>query len=211
MKRTAFQIILIALLVVAIGCDNDPATVVTPSNVLTFSADKGKNYYTNIDPIYLNDEFLDALEYEEFSGTIVPGAGAWLIGEMKTWPGGGDFCIDIKPDCLPPDFTYPIEFSMRIPTYRSYVNHPQLPLIIRLEPSGINFQVPLTVMGTYMPWTGVTVDDLYEYFCLTPEYETFGAPEIFEINRKVKMKFQAPHFSDWGVGNSADDRPRKPK
>ena len=48
MKRTAFQIILIALLVVAIGCDNDPATVVTPSNVLTFSADKGKNYYTNI-------------------------------------------------------------------------------------------------------------------------------------------------------------------
>jgi hypothetical protein len=210
-KSAGFQTVLIALLVAAIGCENESANVATPRNVLTLSADKGKFYYTDIDPIYLNDEFLDSLEYEEFSGILDPNMGAILIGEMETWPGGGDFFINIKPEALPDDY-YPIEFSMRIPTYRSYQNHPRLPLLIRLEPSHINFLVPLGVMGTYMPWTGVTVDDLFEYFCLTPEYETFGAPEVFEVDRKVMFRFSAPHFSDWGVGGGGQDRePRNPK
>ena len=209
MKRTVFQIILMALLGVAVGCENDPTTVVTQSSVLTFSPDKARTGH--VDVAYLTSEFLDSLEYEEFSGDIIPGQGAWLIGEMKTWPGGGDFAIDIKPESLPPDFTYPVEFSMRIPTYQSYLDYPELPLLIRLEPSDINFLEPVTVMGTYMPWTGVTVNDLFEYFCLTPEYQYFGEPTIFVVDRKVKIKFPAPHFSHWGVGRGNEKVSNNPK
>ena len=215
MTRTALKIIFAVLLVIvfAVGCENDRTTVLTPGNDLELLPNKAKDGPFDtvlVDTSSLDLEFLDSLEYEEFSGAILPGQGAWLIGEMKTWPGGGDFAIDIKPEALPPDFNYPVEFSMRIPNYQSYQDHPELPLIIRLEPSGINFLEPLTVMCTYMPWTGLTVDDLFEYFCLTPEFEEFGEPTIFEIDRKVKLMFQAHHFSIWGVGGGAlDTKPRQ--
>ena len=217
MKRMAFQIIFTAALVVvfAVGCEHDPTNVLTQSSDPTNFPNKAKDDPLTISPgdtiySYMDLEFLDSLEYEEFSGNIPSNLGCGLMGEMETWPGGGDFTIFIHEGAVTSGY-FPIEFSMRIPTYQSYMDHPELPLIIRLEPSDINFEIPVTVIGTYMPWTGVTVDDVFKYFCLTPVFKNYGKPTVFEIDRKVKMEFQAPHFSDWGVGNSADDRSRKPK
>lgn len=203
--RIIFAVVLVA--VFAVGCENDRTTAVAPSNDLVFLPDKSNNGPFIFDPsYYLDIEFLNSLKYEEFSGSLVPGIGALLIGEMKTWPGGGDFAINIPPEALPDDDpTYETEFSIRIPTYESYLRHPQLPLIVWLEPSDVNFLVPLTVMCTYMPWTKATVDDVYEYFCMTPLYEEFGPPTVYEIDGQVKLQFQAHHFSIWGVGGPVDE------
>ena len=150
-------------------------------------------------------EFLDSLEYEEFSGDILPGYGAILHGEMKTWPGGCYFGINIRPESLPSDLTNPVTFSMRIPTYQSYVDYPDLPLIIRLEPSDINFIEPVGVMGTYMPWTGLTAQDVFKYFCLLPVFTDYGEPSVTQVDRYVRIMFNASHFSVWGVGGGAAD------
>ncbi len=53
---------------------------------------------------------------------------------------------------------------MRIPTRASYEQYAEdhggqeLPLIIRLEPSGILFHENIIIMGTYMPWRNDEID-----------------------------------------------------
>lgn len=208
MAKASLNIIFAVVLVVvfAVGCENERPTVVAPSSDLVLLANKAKgDYPLDFKPIYLDLEFLDSLEYEVFEWDLTPGADTLLLGQMQTWPGGGDVGINIPAEAFPVGVTYPIPFSIQIPTYQSYEDNPGMPLFVRLEPSGIYFLVPLTVMCTYMPWYGGTVDDLYEYFCVTPEYEEFGAPEVLEIDRKIKIKFKAQHFSIWGTGGPVDD------
>ena len=216
MKIQRFKVILWVILItlLAVGCENDPSSVGTQGDVLIVSPDKAafdpppQGFFV---PEYYDLEFLESLEYEEFAGTILPGQGAMLVGQTETWREQGDFAILIPPEALPDDDPdVPIAFSMRIPTYQTYMEHPDLPLILWLEPSDINFLVPLTVMATYMPWTGATVDDVFEYVCLIPEFQEYGEPEVFEVDGLVKIRFQAPHFSIWEVhdGGPKDNRGR---
>ena len=111
----------------------------------------------------INDEILASLEYEEFWGTIYPGMGGWLQTSMATWPGGSAFSIMVPPEALPGDPSESVAFSMRIPTQQSYWDYYDengiwLPLIILLEPAGVNFAVPVTVMATWMPWVSIPAE-----------------------------------------------------
>ena len=213
MKTRTCKVIFLAILVAlfAVGCENDPSSVPTQGNVLIVSSSSQKAMedspsQSNYEPVYYNLEFLESLEFEEFAGTLLPGQGGMLFGQMETWREGGDFAIIVPPEALPDDDPdYPIEFSIRIPTYQTYMDHPDLPLILWLEPSNINFLVPLTVMATYMPWTGLTVDDVFEYLCLIPDFQEYGEPEVFEVDGLVKIQFQAPHFSIWEVNGGTKD------
>lgn len=217
MTRTALKIVLAMALTVmcAVGCENDHTDFLTSpasNNDVVLPLNKAKvDPLDTIDPLDLTQEFLDTLEYEEFTGTIQPGVGGQLTVEMTTWVGGCLFGLQINPSSVPADWG-PTTFSMRIPTYQSYVENPGLPLIVRLEPSGLNFLEPIGVMATYMPWSGLDAEDMFEYFCLLPEFAEYGEPTAVQVDRYVRLYFYVNHFSDWGVGGGAvDHRPSQEK
>lgn len=199
MNRRTVPIVLIALLVLVAGCDNNDTSTSSQGSLLAPSADK-----TTATP--LTTELLDSLDYEEFHGSLLPGFGGWLQAEMKTWPGGCVFSIMVPPNALPGNINERVEFSMRIPTYQSYMAHADdnLPLIIRLEPSNVNFLVPVTVMGTYMPWAPYQPGKEWDYGFIDPDYNIYGVPNYFWVKRWLRVTYQVPHFSDWASGPIPD-------
>lgn len=161
-------------------------------------------------------EVLDSLEYEEFSGSIAPGQGGWLSATMQTWPKNSNFNIMVPPGALPDDATAPVAFSMRIPTRASYEKYAaehggeELPLIIRLEPSGILFHENIIVMGTYMPWRNDEIDpDCGAVFWSTEDGNptNIGEALLWLQKNRWRVRFEAPHFSDWehGTGTVVED------
>ena len=88
-----------------------------------------------------------------------------------------------------------------MPTYQSYMDHAGefLPLIIRLEPSNINFHADVLVQGTYMPWRTPTS---WEHWTIAPAYEHFGNVSVYTTPQgRKRISYGAPHFSDWMVGD----------
>jgi hypothetical protein len=197
MKSHAILIILIVLLVALVGCENDTHITGPQDTILTFSSNKALCAPPS-------QELMDSLDYEEFSTLVMPGEGGWLTAEMASWPRGSLFSINIPPTAVPDNGGEPVEFSMSIPTFESYMEHDDecLPLIIRLEPSNVMFQTPVTVMATYMPWVSLKQDDLYNLktFTYAPEIEEHGTPAYFFEKKMLRVMFQTWHFSTWGVG-----------
>ena len=115
-------------------------------------------------------EILADLEWETFEGSLLPGYGGFLLANSTTWGPGCSFSIQVPPDALPGAPGDPrIPVSISFPTKDSYLRYERipdlncgagLPLILDLEPHGINFLEPLTVYATYMPWTDVTAEDI---------------------------------------------------
>ena len=148
---------------------------------------------------------IESLDYETFSGVMQPGMGGLMTAVAKTWPGTCYFGINVPPEALPSEQSS-TTFSLSVPTYASYMAHAaeNLPLILRLEPEGIRFQVPVTVLATWMPWDDRTPD---EYFNVEPVYENgvlvdtiadeFGTPSVTKIKIGWRVMFSVGHFSDW--------------
>ena len=198
--KTAFTGLLAMLLMFGISCTNDPVVPGQSENVSGLQQSAGGGSGSGWPSV----ELLDTLDYEEFSGTLVPGQGGALLATMATWPKNCIFSIIVPPEALPDDDSNPVLFSLRVPTYQSYMEHASdnLPLIIRLEPSNINFHVPVMVMGTYMPWD---LPDAWEYWTIDP-LQFFGDVEVITTRQgRKRVLFDAPHFSDWMVGD--DDVP----
>ena len=205
MRRAYILLAMIGLLVLVGGCQDDPTGFDESGNSPVISGDKSAP-----DPTYM--ALLNSLEYEEVSGSIAPGLGGFIMMEMQTWPGGCTFAVNVPPGALPGDDDNGVPFSIRIPTYQSYLDHADydngkgLPVIIRLEPSGLNFLTPLTVWGTYMPWAAVDLSKPFVHRTVAPEYEEFGhVPSVHRDKKWVRFDFVAPHFSDWEVRGPKPD------
>jgi len=197
MKRIHAILVLAVLGLLLGGCgqDSDQTSPQVPS---AFSS------LRIADKAFLDEhrDLLDQLDYEVFTGTLQSGMGGWLSGTMLTWDKGCTFGVMVPPGAVPDDLGS-VQFTMRIPTKQSYQAYEELnlPLIIRLEPSGVNFLQPVTVVATYMPWSGMDAQDVFEYWCLNPSYQPFGTPfNIYQDKNRVRIMIQVPHFSDWEIG-----------
>ncbi len=156
------------------------------------------------------EDLLPELDYEEFHAVIDPEFSALFTWQLETWPGGCEISLDVSEDALP-DGGDPVHYILRVPTRESYEEHLDfndgngLPLIIRLEPDGIIFQVPVTLTCTWMPWQ--QTPDLW-----TPvgsfgwTYDDFNSDPQNDIiithlpKGKTRVSFGVGHFSDWEVG-----------
>ncbi|HPF36934.1 MAG TPA: hypothetical protein P5571_15290 [Candidatus Krumholzibacteria bacterium] len=190
MKRSLVFFILLILALALFGCGRETDQT-APAVTSAAKYDLGDQ-----------QDILETLEYEVFTGTIQEGVGGWLTGTMTTWPKNCTFGVMVPPTAVPVGLGS-TTFTMRIPTYQSYMDHAadDLPLIVRLEPSSINFQAPVSVMATYMPWTGMTAEDVFEYWSVSPDYLNYGAPSsVTQVGNRVRIVFEVPHFSDWELG-----------
>lgn len=213
MKNVLFILALFALLLPVSGCDDDASTPTANDGPVVMMRvveqldgpplvgdDCKAPTFTSTDP-----EILNGLTYETFSGTITPGQGGWLLAEPQTWPKGSTFTIMVPPGALPDDGTEPFGFQLQVPTYQSYLDNEDendgagLPLVMRLEPSHINFLEPVQIFATYMPWSDPGLD---------PADHTDWAPSCQDDSilwkydaraRKWRVRFEAPHFSDWEI------------
>lgn len=196
MKRFSLFLLLTISVVLVAGCGDESEPTASSPTVLAFAPDKSNT-------VVINDEILASLEYEEFWGTIYPGMGGWLQTSMATWPGGSAFSIMVPPEALSGDPSESVAFSMRIPTQQSYWDYYDengiwLPLIILLEPAGVNFAVPVTVMGTWMPWVPFQPSG-FDAWTVNPDYEDYGPVRYLEFKKMWRVMYEAPHFSDWVV------------
>ncbi len=204
-KRISLPILIAILLTLAVGCDQD-----APGPSSQVQLEVPTQFFDKAQYPEVTTELLDSLDYEVMSASIQPGLGGVFQMTMKTWQNKAVFSIFVPQDALPTDNPYPVEFSMKVPTYQSYMDHINdpnpLPLIIRLEPSDINFAADVLVGVTYMPWAPVDDPPNFIYGELTPAFEE-GQGSIINL-RKTKIGWQflfpVPHFSDWaGVGGVA--------
>ncbi len=211
MHRTIGLLLLSAALLLATGCQEGPALVepeiVAPRELPPVNAPHGDHDYHDL---------LNSLEYEEIEGELNYGMSAILYGFSITWPVECPFAIFIPADALgppyeepPPNPPPPTTFSLRFPTYQSYLANPGLPLILRLQPEGLHFYAPITVSATWMPW----VDELPAMFwnaepvydghgqIVNTEFNEHGWVTVLPVPQGWQVSFSVDHFSDWEVGD----------
>ena len=168
---------------------------------------------SNLEPLEITGDRaggidLDALDYETVSGILTPGSSAILMGIAHTWSFRTPcyYALNIPEGALPAGGD-PVEFSMSIPTKDSYLNYmggEDLPLILRMEPDGMVFAEPLTIMVSWMPWRPVPDEDDLEYWFYTEgggESGHFTDVDLVTIpDGYDQVHFSVDHFSDWGLG-----------
>lgn len=193
MRKTITLALLIILLLVTFGCENGTKESTLPTSTSNQIGEKTLSPSTP-----LPDSLLDSLEYEESHGILYPGNGAFLELIMRTWPGSCRFMIRIPQDALPDeDPNTPIPFSIKVPTYESYMEHEaeNLPLIVLLEPSNLEFRTNIMVYVTYMPWVQPNTDFPYGF---GPDYDVYDNAVVALYTRtRVELILSVPHFSKW--------------
>lgn len=209
MRRTFLLAILAGALLVVGACSEEPTDPVELGESSPFTGMALTQTGLPYDPT--PDWVLEDLEYEEFQGTIQPGLGGMLSFEMSTWPGGCWFSILIPPEALPAA-AGPTDFSIKVPTRASYDEYQYmndgrgLPLIMHMEPSGLNFLVPVQVLGTWMPWVPVSlIPGDWDLWCLDPALAYYPYDSVQRNGRYVQVRYSAPHFSRWEGGGPPPD------
>jgi len=222
MSRATSLVLLSTALVFAAGCQEGP-TIQEPDITELRVKPIGDPHHGGSD----HHELLESLEYEEFMGWIEPGVGGGLVGYSETWPSRHPVIFSIlvpqealgepPPDPPPGDPPPLIEFSLRVPTYDSYMEHPGLPLILRLQPEGERFLAPIKVTATYMPWAGDPPNGFWNAEPVYDEYgevidvlfNEYGNATVSPIPAGWQISFEVDHFSDWEVGDipEASDDP----
>jgi|GEM_PF-2423077 len=213
------RLILLSLALLALlaaGCQNDPVGM-TPDQTLTPTVpDKGT---AELSPRDLWTDYNASLEaeYEVFEGLYTPGTDAILGGILQSWPGTYAAGITIPAGALPDDYG-PVTISISVPKFKKHVPYEdQPPMVIILEPDGIQFIEPVEVMVYYPPW----LDDpdgspLFKVFCMQPVYvngqlERVGYSDFQWLDRGTvtatpgPLVFQVPHFSRWETGQDEPD------
>lgn len=191
MKKTLAIAIAFALSGSLAGCGTDRAE--SPTAIETGNPGLERSTFS-----------LDDLDYEEISGSLMPGSGGIMSQNLTTWPKNCRFSLVVPPEAVPPTGP-PIPFKVKVPTQASYLEYAaelENPdrLIIRLEPDGLQFLVPVTVKGTWMPWMlgpGEAPDD--------PDPLVFsngsdsGVATVTQEGTRYRVSFDVDHFSDWEV------------
>lgn len=198
MIRKSLLILLAAVLALQVGCDNqssDLSSTVSPIELSPQMMEKG-----GFD--------LESLQYESLTAQIMPGVGGFYTMTMNSWPGVCKFSVQVPEGAIPASEgggDQPVVFSLRVPNKQSYDNNPGLPLIVRLEPSGINFAEYITVYVYYMNFppynTAFPGGPLYWFETGEGEY----APANYLGKDRNGHRFMAklPHFSDWDLGSGS--------
>ncbi|MBU0742049.1 hypothetical protein KKG45_08840 [bacterium] len=204
--RTQFKLVLVtAILAAVVGCQTDPV------GLKEDGADLAAKMNTTT-PL-AHHALLQSLDYEVITGTISPRWGGLLTGAAKTWPEDSNFGLLVPPGALNTTDSLPVEFTLRVPTFDSYMAFAErgLPLVFRLEPHGMQFLEPVTVLGTYMPrdermpthfWHVTPVYEDGEV--VDVRYEEFGEVDVHPGRAGLQVMFQVNHFSDWEVGQLRD-------
>ena len=192
MKRTGFFALIALSGLLFAGCGGDAGRV---SDLTAPPVTVGGGAQTS----NLN---LETLEYEELTGTITPGVGGLMGRNLTSWDKNCYFGFAVPPDALSPD-SPPVTFSMRIPTKAAYLANPEIyqRLIIRMEPGNVQFQAPITIIGTWMPWQLATgqapPDPLYYY---SGSEVGVATRTYLPATKRWQVMFNVNHFSDWEVG-----------
>jgi len=200
--RSLYKLVLMTVaLATLVGCQTDPVGLEQDGGDLAAK--------TNTMTPRAHYALLESLEYDVIRGTISPGQGGIVTGVAESWPEGNSFGLMVPPGALGNRDSVPVEFTMRVPTFDSYLAHAEfdLPLVFRLEPHGLHFQEPVTVTGTYMPWAA---DTPTHFWHVTPEsaggklvdvrYEEVGAVDVQRDPSGLRVTFQVNHFSEWEAG-----------
>ena len=147
---------------------------------------------------------LDELDYEVFSGTLYPGQDGFLSATSKTWGPNCVFSL-VVPDSSMPAGSGPINFTMSIPKKTSHIANGLGPwMFIRLAPDQ-QFDGPITVTGTWMPWegtpTGTPPDTLWVYDCGGTDSTMATITQVPGYSPpRYRVSYQVNHFSDWETG-----------
>lgn len=199
--------VVLAVLLLA-GCGKDIGPVAQLSSPLTGAETVAQDASIRLDgagdaelyPV-LPEINLDALTYEEISGTLAPGSGGAMGQYLKTWDKYSWFALVVPPSSVDPQGDA-IDFKMRIPTKACYLKHPEImgKLIIRMEPDNTTFLGPITLVGTWMPWEGAPPDSVYFY-----SGGEWGVATVTQVTpapgtTRYQVSFQVNHFSDWELG-----------
>ncbi len=208
MRRVSYPILICLMIAGFGGCKNE-SLISGPEIVAEKNLDRGGQKPS------VHHDILDMLDYEQVEGRLNAGESAILHYKSSTWPGDCRFGLNIPEDAVQTD----THFVLRFPTYQSYMEHADLnlPLIVRLEPENVHFNVPVTVMATYMPWVDGRPPTIFwnaepvydeEGNIIDTLFNEYGRARILYINRKWQVHFKVNHFSDWEVGDipeAADD------
>ncbi len=204
MRMTVILILILGILAV-VGCQEEPLGPV-PVDM------QAKNLISLEDNIE-HHQLLENLHYELIEGTVIPGRGGLIGDTLSTWPKGCFFGLQVPPGALDTQDPTPVAFSVQVPTYESYMmySHLNLPLILRLEPDGIEFHDSVTVMATYMPWVK---DEPVDFWNVAPVvdkgavvdviYQDVGKVDVQSVDAGRRVSFKVNHFSDWEVGELPD-------
>jgi hypothetical protein len=229
MRACFFALILSSLIVV--GCQDDPVTLeeVNPIQDASFQ-EKGvtpqiynfgfsiTSQSSLIDRFQVSQE----IEYEVFEWTYPEDGGAIMTGEIRSWAHGKashPIGIYVPEGAIPAGYG-DVDFKLSVPAYNPLLpSESQPPMVFILEPEGIQFNVPIQILMSYPPWlTSSASLDVYEVFCLHPQYskdkELVGVSisdyqQIPPGEEKAPISntyiFETDHFSTWTTNQAADD------
>ncbi len=191
MKYVRLILTILAAMILITGCDNNPNGI-APGNDIT-----GLNLILNHNLTHA--EILELMDYETFTGSLDQHSGGGMLCVPATWPGDCMFSIFVPIGAVPPG--PPVEFTLQIPTYASYMEFREfnLPMIMRLGPEDVQFEEQLIIQGTWMPWDKRTPDHFWHFI-------DGGQDEVTPF-RATKMPnglwncvAHVDHFSDWEFG-----------
>lgn len=187
MKPTPFLAVLPLLALLLVGCSANQDETDTITNIVVPPGE-----YRTTQSVSFPDSLYDQLSYEELTGTLSPGQGGIVGRYLSTWPKLCYIGLQVPPGAV----QYQTDFSMRVPTYQSYMEHPSLydQIIVRLEPGSTNFLELITVHVTWMPWLPVPDGMIYETGDVFHGYSTIA---LDAKTRRHSVTFQIDHFSDW--------------
>jgi hypothetical protein len=184
MNRTRMFTMFLLTIALTIGCGNQGGQQsASPSEPTVVSGDN-KDY--------------PGLTWETLSGTLAGGYSGAMGKYATTWDKNCWFGMIIPEGAIDP-LSPPINFVMSWPTKSSYLAHPEISrrLILGCEPDGQHFQVPITIVATWMPWEN-SPPPPNPCPILSSDGDTAWADVTYNsTTRRYRLQFQVTHFSDW--------------
>lgn len=161
-------------------------------------------------------ELADATKWEPISGRATREHGGWIWGYPRSWGHPRySFGLLVPPGAIPEGYPSGVTLTINVPARPGLGKNgkPQT-LLLRLEPDGLEFDLPITVYGTYAPWLA-NPSEFYTVFCITelpgvdprPSYwysdlmTVEGDPRDPKDPQLQHFSFPTQHFSDWDVEN----------
>ncbi|MFC1573309.1 hypothetical protein ACFL6M_06890 [Candidatus Eisenbacteria bacterium] len=154
-------------------------------------------------------------QWDEISGTIHHSEGGSILGVPETWPLDDSylFWIEVPPGALPGD-TDSTTITIRIPKYQENpAPGTERPAVFILEPDGLQFLRPVTVVICYPPWLDAA--EYYSKFCMflvqedpiVVGFSDLGRVTSMADNHRFAIPFETMHFSRWALENGKGGGP----
>jgi len=213
MRRFIALSLFAGLLALGLTACQEGGSSVEPVSMEELSADKWERPDPSVAQALIDlqvdaDRLESAGLWDEITGSMSRESGGILYGYPSSWSPRRMVSLDIPPYAIPDEYTGPVTFTIKVPQQGQ---NPVVPktLMVRLEPHGIEFDLPVTVRVGIPSWLNFTADK-YQNMCLQPVYKGSNL-DFVSYSDKTEVigtlfedleffEWETDHFSDWGPG-----------